>query len=173
MLDDCRQVVVRRLRADDRGRYEAAVARLSSRSRYLRFAAPIPRVSSSLLDQMMDADDTRHVVYVALAPGEQTIVGVSRFVATGAPGVAEVALAVADDWQGHGLGFELLCWVIAHAHSVELECLTATTLRENQGAARLARAGGFSVSAREGIYTDYEMSLREVARSSGGRRTAT
>lgn len=162
MLNDGRAICVRRLRTSDRARYEAAVAGLSPRSRYLRFAAPITSISGPLLDQMMCIDDARHVVYAALTPDETTIVGVARFVAGDAPGVAEVAIAIADDWQGHGLGFELLEWVVEHARNAGLERLIATALSENRGAGRLARALGFSVASRAGIYTEYEMPLGQV-----------
>ncbi len=45
VLVDGRSVLVRHLRPDDRDMYRAAVAGLSARSRYLRFAAPLPRLS--------------------------------------------------------------------------------------------------------------------------------
>jgi acetyltransferase len=164
-LDDRRSVRVRGLRASDRSMYEAAVSGLSRRSRYLRFAAPIHTMSRSLLARMMNVDDTRHVVYAALTADETTIVGVARFVSARTPGVAEVAIAVADDWQGQGLGLELLGRVVEHARANGLERLTATTLSENDGAARLARAIGFSASGRTGIYTEYEMSLGAALRA--------
>jgi acetyltransferase len=166
-LDDRRSVRVRGLLAADRSMYEAAVSGLSKRSRYLRFAAPIHTISRSLLDRMMNVDDERHVVYAALTPDETAIVGVARFVAGQTPSVAEVAIAVADDWQGQGLGLELLRRVVEHARASGLECLTATTLSENDVAARLALAIGFSVSGRAGIYTEYEMSLGGALRATG------
>jgi RimJ/RimL family protein N-acetyltransferase len=139
VVDDGRTVCVRHLQPADRGMYRDAVAGLSPRSRYLRFAAPIPMISESLLNQMMECDGERHVAYAALTVGEYTIVGVARFIRTADnPHAAEVAIAVADDWQGDGLGLALLARVVERATQTDLRCLTATTLRENPGAARLA-----------------------------------
>ncbi len=168
VLDDGGSVRIRPLRRADRAIYEQAVAGLSPRSRYLRFAAPIPKMSERLLDQMMQVDDHRHVVYAALTSDESTIVGVVRYVRTADnPQSAEVAIAVADDWQGRGLGRELLGWVVEHARLADLDSLIATTLSENRAAAGLAGATGFSVAERVGIYTEYEMRLNSVARGSG------
>jgi acetyltransferase len=164
MLDDGRTVCVRRLRASDRTKHAAAVAGLSARSRYLRFAAPISSISGPLLDQMMCVDDARHVAYAALTPNETTIIGVARFVAGETPGVAEVAIAVADDWQGHRLGFELLERVVEHAEAAGLERLIPPALSENRGAGRLASAIRFSGSGQAGIETEYEMPLGPTAR---------
>jgi acetyltransferase len=135
---------------------------MSPRSRYLRFAAPMPSMSEPLLDQMMRLDASRHVVYAALTLDEMAIVGVARFVRTDQKDVAEAAITIADDWQGHGLGFELLRSIVEHARAADIERLIATTLSENGAALRLARATGFSVSRRAGIYIEHEIDLRRL-----------
>ena len=162
-LNDGRSVRIRPLRLTDRTKYEEAVAGLSARSRYLRFAAPLPRMSEHLLDQMMQIDGNRHVAYTALTQDETTIVGVARYIRSSEdPHSAEVAFAVADDWQGHGLGRQLFGRVVEHAWLADLHSLTATTLSENRLAARLLRAVGFSVVRRAGMYTEYEMRLNSA-----------
>jgi acetyltransferase len=164
VLVDNRSVLIRHLRFTDREMYRDAVAGLSPRSRYLRFAAPLPRLSESQLDQMMDFDGTRHVVYAALTPGENNIVGVARFVSVPDPlRSAEVAIAVADDWQGAGLGFALLARLVERARQIGLRRLIAITLSENRVAGRLARSAGFSLTRIAGIYTEYELPLADPA----------
>ena len=150
--------------------YRAAVAGLSERSRYLRFAAPLPRLSEALLDQMMDVDGTRHVVYVALPSGGTSIVGVARFVtAPGSRGSAEIAIAVADAWQGAGLGAVLLARLIEDARRAKLRCLIAVTLSENHAAGGLARSAGFSLARTGGNYTEYELPLVHCGAPAGER----
>ncbi len=162
-LDDGRGVRIRPMRPADRAKYEEAVAGLSARSRYLRFAAPIRRMSDGLLDQMLRFDGNRHVVYAALTADETTVVGVARYIRTADdPQSAELAIAVADDWHGHGLGRELVGRVVEHARLARLDSLIAMTLSENHVAARLALAAGFSVARKAGIYTEYEMCLNSV-----------
>jgi RimJ/RimL family protein N-acetyltransferase len=160
LLHDRRTVRVRPLRPTDRALYERAVVDLSPRSRYLRFFAPMARPSERLLDQMTQTDGHRHVAYVALAPDETTAVGVVRYVQTGDNPHAEVAIAVADDWQGRGLGVQLLRHTIEHAGLTGLESLVATTLRENPGGARVLQAAGFSVIGSSGPYREHQLRLR-------------
>jgi GNAT superfamily N-acetyltransferase len=154
-------VRVRPLRATDRAIYERAVMDLSPRSRYLRFFAPIPRLSERLLDQMTQIDGCRHVAYIALTADESSAVGVIRYVlSTDNLNEGEVAIAVADDWQRRGLGGQLLGQTVAHAHEAGLDSLTATTLRENASAAGLLQASGFSAVAASGPYAEHRMRLR-------------
>lgn len=166
VVGDGRCVLVRALRHDERAKYRDAVAGLSPRSRYLRFAAPLPRISEPLLDRMMEFDGERHVVYAAFTTDESTVVAVACFIRTaGDPRAAEVAIAVADDWQGGGLGSALTAKIIERARETDLTRLIATTLGENHGAARLARAVGFSPAGRAGIYADYELPLEAMSDS--------
>ena len=161
-LDDRRTVRVRPLHASDRAIYETAVLDLSPRSRYLRFFAPIARPSERLLDQMTQTDGHRHVAYVALTRDETRAVGVVRYVRTADEArVGEVAIAVADDWQGHGLGVQLVRHTIEHARLAGLDSLAATTLRENSGGARFMQAVGFSVVGASGAYREHLMRLRQ------------
>ena len=159
-LRDGRTARVRPLRPTDRDIYERAVVDLSPRSRYLRFLAPIARPSERLLDQMTRPDGLLHVAHLALTIDEASGVGVVRYVRSAAdPTTAEVAIAVADDWQGRGLGVELLRHTAAHARLAGVEALVATTLRENRGAARLLRASGFAPVRSEGLYAEHRLRL--------------
>jgi acetyltransferase len=164
-LDDGRCVRVRPMRASDRARYRDAVTALSARSRYLRFAGPLPpQMTASLLDRMMRFDRDRHVVYVGLTADERRIVGVARFVADAPePDRGEVAIAVADEWQRAGLGAALLAKIIERARIAGLRALIATTLIENVGAARLARSCGFTATGTDSGYREYELPLRLAA----------
>jgi acetyltransferase len=120
-------------------------------------------MSERLLDQMMQIDGERHVVYAALTLDGTTIVGVARYIWTvDDQQAAEIAIAVADDWQGHGLGRDLLRQIVERARLAGLDSLIATILSENHVAARLARAAGFSVVRRADIYNEYEMRLNSA-----------
>jgi acetyltransferase len=161
VLDDKRIVRVRPLRPTDRAIYERAVLDLSPQSRYLRFFAPIAKPSERLLDQMTQTDEDRHVAYVALTRDEASAIGVVRYVRTPEdPQVGEVAIAVADAWQGRGLGVQLLRQTVERARQAGLESLAATTLGENPGGARLLQATGFSLIGASGPYREHQMRLR-------------
>jgi acetyltransferase len=154
------------MRTNDRATYEAAVYSLSPRSRYLRFFAPIEKMSDRLLDQMTQVDGHRHVAWLALTPDESTGVAVVRYVrAADDDQSAEVAIAVADDWQGAGLGRELLRQTVDDAHLAGLDVLTATTLRENSAGAGLLHRASFA--AKRGSTMHRELEIRLQARRSG------
>jgi acetyltransferase len=161
-----RSLRIRRLRPSDRPKYERAVAALSPRSRYLRFGAPLHRMSPRHLEEMMAQDGDRHVAYVALTPDEAAVVGVARYVRSAEDSPSgEVAIAVADDWQGQGVGRRLLERVVEHARLAGLDSLSALILSENRAAAGLARATGFSVTGRAGTYTEHELRLSSLPRT--------
>jgi acetyltransferase len=152
------------MRTTDRATYERAVYSLSPRSRYLRFFAPIERMSKRLLDQMTQVDGHRHVAWLALTPDESTGVGVVRYVRVADHDqAAEVAIAVADDWQGGGLGGELLRQTMDHARLAGLDLLIATTLRENSAGAGLLQAAGFAAKRRSARYRELEIRLKGPA----------
>ncbi len=160
-LREGRAARVRPLRPVDRDLYERAVVDLSPRSRYLRFLSPIVRPSERLLDQMTRPDGHMHVAHAAMTANERTFVGVVRYVRLpDDPLAAEMAIAVSDDWQGCGLGVQLLGHSAEHARLAGVESLMATTLSENAGAARLLRACGFAPLPREGPEVSYRLSLR-------------
>ncbi len=151
---------IRPLRPTDRDIYERAVIDLSPRSRYLRFLAPIPRPSEKLLDEMTNVDGRMHVASVALIPDGTRAVGVVRYVRSREdPTLAEVAIAIADDWQRRAIGRELIARTVAHARQAGLCGLYATTLRENAGAERLLRASGFSRARADGPYVEHRLRL--------------
>src|SRR3954469_6537729 len=97
------------VRALDRRTAPAAVDAvfdgLSDHSRYLRFHAPMPRLTKSFRDHLTDLDGDRHAAVVAEVVGEP--VGIARLVRAG-PGSAEVAVAVVDQWHRRGVGRLLL-----------------------------------------------------------------
>ena len=161
VLADGRSARIGPMRPEDRAMYRDAVAGLSDRSRYLRFAAPVPRrISDRLLNTMMALDGDCHRVYAALTPDEGAVIGVARFVRPdGRTRSAEVAIAIADEWQCAGLGSALLTALIERARTTDLERLTAITLSENRGAAQLARAVGFAPVRREGLHAEFELEL--------------
>ena len=115
-------------------------AGLSERSRRLRFLGPKPRLSERELDALVDVGAERQAV-VAVEPLTGRTVGVARF-APESPGVAEVAFAVVDAWQGQGVGARLADELRAIALRSGLTHLTATVAAGNEAALALVRRLG-------------------------------
>ncbi|MGH0029869.1 MAG: N-acetyltransferase family protein [Myxococcota bacterium] len=124
---------IRPIRPDDKARLRAAFHRLSLRSVYFRFFSALPDLSDAMLAYFTEVDSRDHVGLVAVEPegDDERIVGVGRYIRTG-EARAEVALAVVDDHQGHGIGTALLDDLVAAARGNGIERFEADVLRENR-----------------------------------------
>ena len=98
-----RGITIRPLRNGETGAVQAVFDRLGPRSRLLRFGGAKNVLLPRDLEQLARIDANHHVL-VAVADGEP--VGIARLVRDG--DTAEVAFAVADDWQGRGIGTVLV-----------------------------------------------------------------
>ena len=161
-LRDGQDVLVRPLRPSDRETYAEAVAGMSARSRYLRFAAPKPRFSDRELDFLTQPDGDRHVALVALDPQSRRGLAVGRYVRSDER-TADVAVGVTDTWQRRGIGNLLLARLIARARASGLTALTATALAENEGSLHMLHRAGFVLSSRDGVTNDYRLDLSAEA----------
>jgi GNAT superfamily N-acetyltransferase len=107
--------------------------RLSSETIYRRFLSPIKPPANALIKRLVDIDHHDREALIAL--DERGIVGVARYGTTGL--THEVAVVVADDWQGRGLG-RLLLRRLAHiARARGIASFHATMLGDNRRAQSL------------------------------------
>lgn len=117
-LDDGTPVRLRPLEADDLDQAEEFFAGMSEQSRYMRFMAPMPRLTASTVDMVeRTLRESRSCVLVATADVEcrERIIGGVRIVPTDRSTVCEFSVIVLDRWQGKGLGTLLLHEVEKHA----------------------------------------------------------
>ena len=160
VLRDGAAIPVRPLERSDRAELAAMVERLSERSRYLRFSAPKPRLTSRELDLLIDVDHHRNEALVALDPDTGHGIAVVRWVAApGEPGVAEIAVTVADEWQGRGLGPALLARLVDLARAEGLTALRASVLAVNARSLAMLRHAGFRARPVTGALLEYELDL--------------
>lgn len=126
---------IRAIRPDDRRALEAAFEALSPRSRYRRFMGFVEHLTPAQLDYFTRVDHIDHEALVAVRPHSGEIVGVARFIRLAdRPDHAEVAIAVADAWQEHGIGTLLLARLATRACAVGIRNFVATCLAENRHA---------------------------------------
>jgi GNAT superfamily N-acetyltransferase len=119
---------------------DAVFAGLSPRSRYLRYHAPLPRLTEALRRQLADLDGRHRSAIVAeVADGPHvTPIGLVELADTG-DGTAEVAIAVADAWQRRGVGRRLMLAAAEHAEALGYTRLHGHALPGNDALRRLAR----------------------------------
>ena len=140
-LRDGSRIEIRPLEPDDRDALAEGFERLSPESRYRRFFGPMAQLRKRDLDYLTRVDHHDHEALVAVDAESGEGVGVARYVRT-APGVAEPAIVVADDWQGRGVGRRLLDALADRAREEGITRFDAPVLASNADAIRaLARLG--------------------------------
>jgi RimJ/RimL family protein N-acetyltransferase len=132
-------LTLRRITPQDKDGLVAGLGRLSERSVYQRFLAPKPRLTTSELRYLTEVDFVDHYALVAvLTRSPDVIVGVGRWVrSSDDPQAAEVAIVVADDLQGRGVGTRLGTALADAARERGVTRFTATILSGNRAAHRL------------------------------------
>ena len=137
-------LTIRALQDGDTETVAALFARLGERSRERRFCGAKPRLSDLELATLARVDRDRHVL-VAYADGDPQPVGIARLVRDGHS--AEIAFAVADDYQGRRIGSILASELAADARAAGIAQLTATVCGDNpRMIALLERLGSLDVS---------------------------
>jgi RimJ/RimL family protein N-acetyltransferase len=132
------------MRGDDHGRLRESHERLSSETRYRRFLAVKPHLTSADVRYLVDIDGCDHFALVATLPdGDAThppesIVGVARFIRfPDNREAAEVAIVINDAFQGRGMGTELVARLAEAAVARGVRRFRATALADNIAIHRL------------------------------------
>jgi RimJ/RimL family protein N-acetyltransferase len=159
-LRDGSRVVIRPVRAADAPLLADGFARLSARSRRMRFLGDKKTLSLSELRFLTEVDHHDHEALAALNPADERGVGIARYIRDAEdPKAAEVAVTIADGWQGRGLGTELLARLAARAREEGIQRFTATASVDNAAVARLLRNMGAELTGRGLGTVDYEIAL--------------
>ncbi len=151
VLRDGTTVHIRPIGPDDAGALTSAFQRLSPDSRYRRFLAPVKQLDRRMLDYLTRIDHLAHEALVAVDPDNGELVGVSRYVAEDETRQsAEVAMVVADGWEGRGLATILLVELADRAREAGVQRFTALVLDQNRDALDvLSSLGPTTMSAEE------------------------
>lgn len=162
-LTDGRRVLLRPVLPQDAEAQQAFVMGLSPTSRYRRFHIGLHALPETALRQLTEIDHRDHVALVAQAEldedDEPAWVAEARYVRIDALR-AEFALAVADDWQGVGLGRQLIQRLARHAARHGIRELRGSILTDNAPMLALMRRLGAKLRMQPG---EAGMTLATVA----------
>src|SRR5437588_2693460 len=131
-------IVLGRLEGGDGELLRRFFGRLSPQSIYRRFFSPLARPEQAHPELLLDLDGCNRVALVGLHRGE--IVGVARYHREPGAGSAEVAVVIADEYQGRGLGSRLLRALGEKAREAGVDHFTVTTQWDNRAAKGLIKA---------------------------------
>ena len=118
------------------------LTRLSDRSRYLRFHG-FPQLAPKLVEPFLDPDWDERGALIGCFEGR--IVALANYARLRDRRAAEVAFAVADEFQGRGIGTRLLEQLAAMAAEVGIEEFVAEVLPENRNMLVVFRDAGFDI----------------------------
>lgn len=165
-LRDGTKLHLRPIVPEDEPLLHEAVASMSERSVYFRFFSPIKRMSDALAHRLAVVDYHNRFAIVASTRrpsgkaisgrgqrdvnglGQQRIVGVARYDRASETDVAEVALAVIDEFQRHGLGSILLGELARVARAQGIKSFQLIVLPENREMLGLLRKMGWIHQAK-------------------------
>jgi GNAT superfamily N-acetyltransferase len=158
-LTDGTKVHVRPIVPEDEPLLHEAVAAMSERTVYFRFFSPMKRMPDALAHRLAVVDYNDRFALVATThrphpPGKERIVGVARYDRAAGTDVAEVAVAVIDEFQRRGLGRSLLAILGKVARDHGIKTFSLIVLPENQEMLGLLRKMGWIHQAKlaGGVY---------------------
>ena len=150
-LRDGTSVVIRPVDPADRALVAAGFEHLSEQSRYQRFFRVVDHLTDDELDFFTDVDHDQHEAVGAVTEDGTRGLGIARYIRL-APGSdkAEVAIVVADEAQGRGIGRALMEELARRARAQGITRFVAQTGSDNRPFRRLMeRLGPTRVTAMD------------------------
>ncbi len=148
--------VLRPIRPEDEPKMVRFHEKLSEESVYLRYFRAFKldqRVEHERLTRICYVDYDRAIALVVEradpATNEQEIVAVARLTRLMDPTEAEFAMLVRDDFQGRGVGTQLLQNLLAFGKDEGIKTVVAYMLPENRGMIEISEKLGFTMTREE------------------------
>ena len=134
------EVLIRPISTSDAAGLRAAFARLGPQTRRLRFLGMKDALTAREVTYLTDVDHVTHEALVAVDVRDGVGLGVARYIRDALePEAADVAVTVVDEWQGHGVGTQLLQQLMQRARENGICRFTALVSSDNLRVRRLLR----------------------------------
>lgn len=124
--------------------------RVSDEDRRFRFFTAGEHVSHNQLDPLIHADHFKSESFLAFDSATGQLVGSALLACDGRLDTGEVAVSVASDYKGKGVGWSLLDFLGHEAQRRGVRRVIAIESRENHGAIELEREKGFTPEPFDG-----------------------
>ena len=151
---------MRPVRPDDAEMLQEFVRKMSPESRYFRFVSTMRELSLKMLAKFTLIDYDREMAMVAVwrerTPDgtggfteKERIIGVSRYVTNPDLASCEFSLAIADEFNGQGLGSRMMLSIMDVARSKGLSQIEGLVLTNNAPMLKLMRSLEFEIRKYE------------------------
>lgn len=155
------EITIRPISSNDAEKGTRFFKRLSPQTKHYRFLAGVRELLPDEVKRFCGVDGEQTMAFIAVArddQGEETQIGVSRYAPDAEENVRELAVTVADEWQGRGLDVLLTNQLIDYAKSHGVKRLYSIELADNDSMRSLARNIGMTerrdpADARQVIYS--------------------
>lgn len=134
VLDDGTPVLVRPLRPEDAPRLKQGFRKLSELARRRRFLDGVSELNDEQIAQLLRTDQVNHVAFGAanMEKPDEPGIGIARYIRLNDDTeAADVALTIADEYQGRGTGFVLQACLHLTAHRSGIKRLFYDVLSDN------------------------------------------
>jgi RimJ/RimL family protein N-acetyltransferase len=146
-LRNGKRILIRALTPKDRDGFIAVAGTLSPESLRRRFFCVKKQFSEAEQNYFLNPDFINHVALVGLVEEACEIAGGGRYVVF-EPGEAELAFAVADKYQGQGVGPAIMRHLVVIARAAGLRKLTAQVLPENIAMLEVMKSSGLPATTK-------------------------
>ena len=145
-IRDGTRVFLRPIKPSDAKMWVELYNSLSSNTKYLRFFTQRPKPDQIMIDKYTKIDYVNNFALVAILTenGREKIIGVVRYGLDPPPDSAELAIVVADKWQGKGLGTKMLFYMLEIMIKRKIKKVHGDVFLQNEKMMNLMRDSGFN-----------------------------
>ena len=151
-------IFIRPVRPEDADLMVEMFESLSTETVRKRFFSPLKRLPHKMLARFTQPDYDREIVLTAISENKshEKMIGVARIISGSKLNEAEIAVLIADKWQGRGIGANLMKYCLDLAGKRGIEKVYGIVLPENKQMLSLCKKLGFTINKSQDS-SDYEL----------------
>jgi acetyltransferase len=140
-------ITIRPIRPEDAEIEQKFIRKLSKRAKYFRFMQALDELSPQMLARFTQIDYSREMALIAVVyiDGNETEIGVARYITNPDGNSCEFAIVIADDWQRQGIAHMLMQLLIETARNHGLQTMEGNVLSNNSEMLNLVAKLGFRI----------------------------
>ncbi|KAA6186966.1 bifunctional acetate--CoA ligase family protein/GNAT family N-acetyltransferase [Thiohalocapsa marina] len=146
-LPDGTDLIIRPIRPEDAELEQSFVRGLSEQTKYFRFMQAIKELTPEMLVRFTQIDYDREMALVGVIEdgGQETEVGVARYMSRPGGDTCEFAIVVSDASSGRGIGARLMRSLMQNARNKGLRIMEGEVLTANHRMLALMKSLGFRI----------------------------